>query len=107
MRAPVVLAFALLFMMITAGSVRAQTNSTDQVQEKFQSAIQNWLSFFETNINWLSTAFLGFLKDVIRATYFTLGLAGFVLWSTGISKYSGRKLLIGAIALALISEIFL
>jgi hypothetical protein len=94
-------------MVIAAGSVKAQVNSTDQIQEKFQSTVTNWLNFFETNINWLSTAFLGFLKEVIRATYFTLGLTGFILWSTGLSRYTGRRLLIGAVALAFVSAIFL
>jgi type IV secretory pathway TrbL component len=92
---------------LAVGIVRAQANSTNQVQEQFQNTIGNWLNFFQTNINWLSAAFINFLKNVIKAIYFTLGIIGFVMWSTGISKYSGRRLLIGAIALALVSQIFL
>jgi len=103
-----------MVIVIGVGGVMAQTNSTvvppnstDQVQQQFQNAVGNWLGFFQTNINWLSSAFLGFLRNVIEATYFTLGLVGFVLWVTGISKYSGKRLLIGAIALALVAQIFL
>lgn len=116
LKTAIVLALVMLSITLAIGGVRAQINSTspitppnstDQVQQQFQSTISNWLSFFQTNINWLSSAFLGFLKNVIEATYFTLGLVGFVLWVTGISKYTGKRLLIGAIALALVAQIFL
>jgi len=65
------------------------------------------LGFFQDNISWLAASILQFVKNIIRATYFTIGIVGFVLWSTGLSKYSGRRLLIGAVALALVSEILL
>jgi len=96
--------FALGFMV---APVLCQANSTGDLQERFQSAIGNWLGFFETNVNWISASLLDFLKHVIKATYFTIGVLGFVLWASGLSKFTGKRLLLGAVALALVAEVLL
>ena len=102
--------FAVLFLLVfslAVAPVLAQTNSTDDLLEKFQGTIGNWLNFFEVNVSWISASLLDFMKHVIKATYFTIGVLGFVLWASGISRFSGKRLLMGAVALALISEILL
>jgi hypothetical protein len=102
--------FVFLFLFAIGFSIApvlGQTNSTGDLQEKFQGAIGNWLSFFEINVNWISASLLDFMKHAIKATYFTIGVLGFVLWASGISKYSGKRLLLGAVALALMSEVLL
>jgi hypothetical protein len=75
--------------------------------KKFQSIIGNWIDFFENNVSWISASLLDFLKYMIKATYFTIGVLGFVLWASGISRFSGKRLLLGAVALALVSEVLL
>jgi hypothetical protein len=102
--------FAVLFVFaisLTVAPVLGQTNSTDDLLEKFQGAIGSWLNFFEVNVSWISASLLDFMKYAIKATYFTIGVLGFVLWASGISRFSGKRLLMGAVALALISEILL
>jgi len=102
--------FAVLFLLVfslAVAPVLAQTNSTDDLLEKFQGTIGNWLNFFEVNVSWISASLLDFMKHVIKATYFTIGVLGFALWASGISRFSGKRLLMGAVALALISEILL
>ncbi len=84
------------------GTVRAES-----VQERFQDAINSWMKFFETNLQWLSVTVTDFLKKVLKITYFTIGLAGFVMWASGFSKYTGRRLMLGALAMALVSEVLL
>lgn len=96
-----------VIMALAVGHVLAQSNSSDDLQEKFQGAIGGWLGFFEESIGWVSVSLLDFMKHAIKATYFTIGVLGFVLWASGISKFSGKRLLMGAVALALISEILL
>jgi hypothetical protein len=104
----IIFAAVIIFTVSLAVTpVLAQTNSTDDLLEKFQGTIGNWLNFFEVNVSWISTSFLDFMKHVIKATYFTIGVLGFVLWASGISRFSGKRLLLGAVALALISEILL
>lgn len=107
MRAVVVAVLFLFAVSLAVAPVLSQANSTDDLQEKFQGAIGGWLSFFESNVSWISASLLDFMKHIIKVTYFTIGVLGFVLWSSGISRFSGKRLLLGAIALALVSEILL
>jgi hypothetical protein len=81
--------------------------SAEGVQEKFQNTINSWMQFFETNLEWFSLTLNEFLKRVIKITYFTIGLAGFVLWASGFSKYTGRRLMVGALIMAFVAEILL
>lgn len=83
------------------------TVRAESVQEKFQNTISSWMNFFETNLEWFSITLSEFLKRVIKITYFTIGLAGFLLWASGFSKYTGRKLMVGALIMAFVSEILL
>lgn len=107
MRAVVFAAIFLFALSLAVPPVLAQANSTEDLLDKFQGTIGSWLSFFEANISWISSSLLDFLKHAIKATYFTIGVLGFVLWASGISKFTGKRLLLGAVALALISEILL
>jgi len=107
LRAYVYATLALLGIAMLAGVVRADLQTGGGIEDRFQSTIGNWINFFETNIQWASVTMLDFLKYAIKATYFTVGLVGFVMWASGISRYSGKRLVIGAIAMALASEIIL
>lgn len=100
--------FVFLFVVgLTIAPVLGEANSTDDLQAKFQEAIGRWLSFFDVNLSWVSASLLDFMKHAIKATYFTIGVLGFVLWASGISKFSGKRLLLGAVALAFVSEVLL
>lgn len=107
MRACVLAIILIFWVSIIVAPVLAQTESDGSLQDKFQSAIGQWLNFFEANVSWISASLLDFMKHVIKATYFTIGVIGFALWATGLSRFSGKRLLIGAVALALISEVLL
>ena len=107
MRACVYATLVLLCIAMLTGVVRADLQTGGGIEDRFQSTIGSWISFFETNIQWASVTMLEFLKYAIKATYFTVGLVGFVMWASGISRYSGKRLVIGAIAMALASEIIL
>jgi hypothetical protein len=107
LKAVVFAVISLFVLSLAVAPVLAQDSSTDDLLEKFQGTIGNWLSFFEINVSWISASLLDFMKHVIKATYFTIGVLGFVLWASGISKFSGKRLLMGAIALALVSEVLL
>ncbi|MDH5811386.1 MAG: hypothetical protein QXP73_01765 [Candidatus Methanomethylicaceae archaeon] len=91
-----------LLLCIYVFPVRAES-----VQERFQNTISSWMQFFENNLEWFSLTLNEFLKRVIKITYFTIGLAGFVLWASGFSKYTGRRLMVGALIMAFVAEILL
>ena len=44
------------------------------------------------------------LLTLARILYMVVGLAGFVSWFTGYSPYRGRRMVIGALLLALVTE---
>ncbi|MCX8182210.1 MAG: hypothetical protein N3D12_03735 [Candidatus Methanomethyliaceae archaeon] len=96
----VILIFSLLCIFVSPVCA-------ESVQEKFQNTINSWMQFFETNLEWLSLTLNEFLKRIIKITYFTIGLAGFVLWASGFSKYTGRRLMVGALIMAFVAEILL
>lgn len=107
MRLGVFLLICLFAVGLTISPVLGETNSTDDLQQRFQEAIGRWLGFFDNNVGWVSATLLDFMRHAIKATYFTIGVLGFILWASGISKYSGRRLLLGALALAFVSEVLL
>lgn len=107
MRPGLFLLVCLLAVGLTISPVLGEANSTDDLQQKFQDAIGRWLGFFDVNVGWVSATLLEFMKHAIKATYFTIGVLGFILWASGISRYSGRRLLLGAVALAFVSEVLL
>ncbi|MBC7112815.1 MAG: hypothetical protein H5T34_02155 [Candidatus Methanomethyliales bacterium] len=101
---PIILVVPILFLFLC---VFVSSVSAESVQEKFQNTINSWMQFFETNLEWFSLTLNEFLKRVMKITYFTIGLAGFILWASGFSKYTGRRLMIGALIMALVVEILL
>lgn len=97
----------IVFSGMAVNIVRCNEIPGGDLQEKFQSVIGSWINFFEGSIDWLASALIGFMKYLMKAIYFVVGLTGFIMWSTGISRYSGKKLIIGAVIMALVSEILL
>ncbi len=45
------------------------------------------------------------LISLARILYLVLGLAGSIAWFSGFSPYKGRKMVIGALILAILTEI--
>ncbi len=108
----IILALAALVLLV--GTVSAETgtagNGTDldlDLEERFRETVSGWLGSFGHNIEWLSTAAVDFLRRAIKVTYFAVGLIGFVMWSSGISRYSGKRLMLGAVAMAFVAEVAL
>ena len=105
--ASICLAVVVVGLILAEGPVRAEMQTNWDVEDKFRTSIGSWISFFESNLAWFSETMVEFMKNAIKATYFTVSLARFVMWATGLAKYSGKRLIIGAMLLALVSEILL
>lgn len=101
---PIIILASSTFLVNKA---RCEGDSNEGIQEKFQEAIGGWIKLFETNLQWFSSAMLEFMRYAIKTVYFLIGLAGFIMWATGISRYTGKKLVIGALLMAIVSEILL
>lgn len=103
---PVLILVVLISISACITEVRGEEDS-ELIQDKFHSVVEEWLNFFKVNLDWFSDTLLSFMKYVVKTLYFIVGLAGFVMWASGFSRYTGKKLVIGAIAMAFVSEILL
>ncbi|MEJ5292039.1 MAG: hypothetical protein WHS82_00365 [Candidatus Methanosuratincola sp.] len=98
--------FALVYISTCLNGVRGEENSS-AIQERFQIVVGEWLNFFQANLEWFASTIVSFMKYAVKTLYFAVGLAGFVMWASGFSRYTGKKLIIGAIAMAIVSEMLL
>ncbi|MCD6510853.1 MAG: hypothetical protein J7L11_10770 [Thermoprotei archaeon] len=48
---------------------------------------------------------LGLALDLARVAYIVMAVIGLLMWASGFSTYSGRKLLIGSLILAVLVEV--
>lgn len=99
--------FVMVFFSACLIEVKGEDNSSEALQERFHSVVGDWLNFFQSNLEWFASTIVSFMKYAVKTIYFAVGLAGFVMWASGISRYTGKKLIIGAIAMAIVSEILL
>ena len=81
------------------------TSVYDNVVTGAKATIEKFLSGVQDLFLFVIRRGLEALITVARASYVALGLLGLVLWSTGISPYRGRHLVVGAIVLAIIAEV--
>lgn len=101
------LAMPLVVLQITLASpIYSAHEYSSVILESFQQMLSTWISVAEEMIRWILTNILNLLARIGRLIYVTLGVSGFTLWSTGLSRYTGRRLLIGALMLALFLEVF-
>ncbi len=87
--------------------VGAEGDGGENIEDKFKATIEGWVAVIQSNVLWLSEAMTELVRGVIKAVYFIVGLAGFLMWSSGVSKYSGKRLVLGAVAMAFVSEVLL
>ena len=92
---------------VACSPVGADPDGGGDIEDKFRSTIEGWVSLIQSNVLWISEAMTGLVRGVIKAVYFIVGLAGFLMWSSGVSKYSGKRLVLGAVAMAFVSEVLL
>lgn len=99
--------FAIISLSACLIGVKGEENSSEELQERFHSVVGDWLNFFKYNLEWFASTIVEFMKHALKTIYFVVGMAGFVMWASGFSRYTGKKLIIGAIAMAIFSEILL
>ena len=91
----------LLALILSTAVVGKPSNETfPNLLEEFKKQLDKWRENLAEIVEYLYHSLIEFLKAVGRMIYLTLGIVGFVLWATGFSRYTGRRLLYGAILLA-------
>lgn len=80
-------------IVVMSGITLATPNIVKQIIEEFNK------EFFST-----ISLFYKVLVNVMRVVYIVLAAIGVLLWAAGIEPYKGRKLIIGAIVLAIAVE---
>ena len=69
------------------------------------NAINDLVNKIEYIIKYALNRVIALVIDVARIAYVLLAVLGFLLWASGYSTYTGRKMLIGAVLLAIIVEL--
>jgi len=82
------------------------TTNASSIVERFQEFLGTWIDVAVEMLQWTLASLLNMLSKIGRLIYVTLGVGGFTLWSTGLSRYTGKRLLIGALMLAIFLEVF-
>ena len=82
------------------------TTNASSIVERFQEFLGTWIDVAVELLQWTLASLLNVLSKIGRLIYVTLGVGGFTLWSTGLSRYTGKRLLIGALMLAIFLEVF-
>ncbi|MEM4576918.1 MAG: hypothetical protein QW701_05625 [Candidatus Nezhaarchaeales archaeon] len=93
--------------------VRAENDVVNQTMnslynsflENLKSSIDRLLIGVKETFTYIVRRGLEVLIAIARASYVAIGLLGLTLWTTGISPYRGRHLIVGAIILAIVSEV--
>ena len=108
---PLVVLLALLgFRLGIVNAQEVDVNKTlTSMYNDFLSKVKEKVDAFLTGVQelFLFTLQRGLevLITIARASYLVLGLLGIVLWGTGVSPYRGRHLIVGAVVLAIVTEV--
>lgn len=92
----------LVILLITA-VVFAATNSTDPFA-KISQTVESILSSIDKFLQNLKDVLKTHMVSISRTLSVILGLVGAVLYFSGLNKYSGRGLIIGAILLYILAD---
>lgn len=90
-------------ILILAPLVAAATNSTDPFA-KINTIIENILKSVESFLENLKNILKTHIITISKTMSAILGLVGAFLYFSGLNKYSGRGMLIGAVLLYLMAE---
>ena len=106
---PLVIVALALVLSSTVTSAVSTASSSNQAAldllERFKRQIDEWKNSLIEVVKYVYAALIDFVRSVGRIIYLSLGTVGFLLWSTGFSRYTGKKMLIGAILLAFFIEL--
>ena len=93
----------IVAVFILAPLVAAATNSTDPFA-KINTIIENILKSVESFLENLKNILKTHIISISKTLSVILGLLGAFLYFSGLNKYSGRGMLIGAVLLYLMAE---
>ncbi|AFA38253.1 hypothetical protein Pogu_0226 [Pyrobaculum oguniense TE7] len=93
----------IVAVFILAPLVAAATNSTDPFA-KINTIIENILKSVESFLENLKNILKTHIISISKTLSAILGLVGAFLYFSGLNKYSGRGMLIGAVLLYLMAE---
>lgn len=93
----------ILLVGLVAVLISAQTNSTDPFM-RINNIVDNILKSLDSFLQNLKEVIKVHIVSISKSLAVILGLIGSVLYFSGLSKYSGRGMIIGAVLLYLLSE---
>ncbi len=97
--------FLAVLILSTVIAGKTSNETFPNIIEEFKKQLDKWRENLAEIVEYLFQSLIEFLRTVGRMIYLTLGIVGFLLWTTGFSRYTGRRLLYGAILLAFLIEL--
>lgn len=94
----------IVLVLLTALLALAAANQTDPLS-RMDKIVENALTFVDRFLQNLDIIIRYYISSISRSLSVILGLIGAVLYFSGISKYTGRSMMIGAVALYILSQI--
>lgn len=97
--------FLLLAMIPVIHAQSTQQNATNDPFEWLKNIFTQGISKAEDLGNYLLHQIISFLIYLARIIYVIVGLIGIILWASGLQPHRGKRFVIGAIILAILTEI--
>jgi len=102
----IILIWSLYFVF--APQVYAQTNQQNNTSDPFEwlkNIFTRGFSQAEDLGNYLLHQIIVFLIYLARVIYVIVGLVGIILWASGLQPHKGKRFVIGAVILAIVTEV--
>ncbi|MFN7105123.1 MAG: hypothetical protein ACK4M3_00815 [Pyrobaculum sp.] len=94
----------IVLLLVLAAMVLAATNSTNPLQ-KIEQIIADVFSSLDSFLKHVRDIIKLHISSIAKTLSIILAMIGAVLYFSGISKYSGRGILIGAVLLYILAEL--
>lgn len=94
----------ILVVLFAAALALALSNQTDPLA-RIDKIVENTLYLIDKFLENLDIVFRYYISSIARSLSIIIGLAGAVLYFSGISRHTGRGMMIGAVALYILSQV--
>jgi len=97
--------FLPLFLILASLLLISEANSTNDPFTWLKNIFDKGISYVENFGSYLLIKIIEFLLFASRIVYITVGILGAILWLSHIQPNRGRRMVIGALVLALVTEL--
>ncbi|RLF16385.1 MAG: hypothetical protein DRJ66_03205 [Thermoprotei archaeon] len=98
---------ALIPLMLLIGAIvmPVYVRAEDDWSQSAIKAIDDLVNRIEDIMKYALMRVMELVIDIARIAYVLMAVLGFLFWASGYSTYTGRKMLLGALLLAIVVEL--